>query len=321
MGRQRGTPLIGRLDTRKEHYLPRFFLRRFVDDKGTLSVISRADEGGRPCLRPNMRVENVASVNGLYETAYPGGRNGTYYFPNYIEKSLSSMETALGRELGWTLDTVLGMRPSDRLSDDELSRIMGFVSCFIPHIVSRSPQSVDFAKRTVAKSEDFLEAMRKADIDSDEKLKNLYREVVSDEGIDESMTLDPDSLGEHLSLLLQMMPAVGGEEVFDASPLHAAIRHLMDCSLLLMTTSVGHPFIGLDKPIRARLPDPCTIWYYPLSSRVAAVFTDDRRHTFEKRSIGCRTLRALNKAVLDDEEWSLVFCEREDYLEPCLRDM
>ena len=118
MGRQRGTPLIGRLDTRKEHYLPRFFLRRFVDDKGTLSVISRADEGGRPCLRPNMRVENVASVNGLYETAYPGDRNGTYYFPNYIEKSLSSMETALGRELGWTLDTVLGMRPSDRLSDD-----------------------------------------------------------------------------------------------------------------------------------------------------------------------------------------------------------
>ena len=96
MGRQRGTPLIGRLDTRKEHYLPRFFLRRFVDDKGTLSVISRADEGGRPCLRPNMRVENVASVNGLYETAYPGDRNGTYYFPNYIEKSLSSMETALG---------------------------------------------------------------------------------------------------------------------------------------------------------------------------------------------------------------------------------
>ena len=93
MGRQRGTPLIGRLDTRKEHYLPRFFLRRFVDDKGTLSVISRADEGGRPCLRPNMRVENVASVNGLYETAYPGDRNGTYYFPNYIEKSLSSMET------------------------------------------------------------------------------------------------------------------------------------------------------------------------------------------------------------------------------------
>ncbi len=138
MTRPRTMPVVGTLDTKREHYLPRFLLQRFVNDKGTMAVVSRTGRDGRPRLQRNMRAENIAVRNALYETAYPGDRDGRYYFPNSNEKSLSYMEDFLSRELRWTLDVALTMRPSDRLDDEDLSRIMGFVSLFIPHIVSRS---------------------------------------------------------------------------------------------------------------------------------------------------------------------------------------
>ena len=83
MSGPRTMSLVGTLDTKREHYLPRFFLQRFVNDKGTMAVVSRMGRDGRPRLQRNMRVENIALRNALYETAYPGDRDGRYYFPNY----------------------------------------------------------------------------------------------------------------------------------------------------------------------------------------------------------------------------------------------
>lgn len=308
--------LVGMLDTKREHYLPRFFLQRFVNDKGTMAVVSRMGRDGRPRLQRNMRVENIALRNALYETAYPGDRDGSYYFPNSNEKSLSYMEDFLSRELRWTLDVALTMRPSDRLDDEDLSRIMMFVSLFVPHIVSRSPRSVDCA---IDNAPHVLEAMREAGIGSSGSLREACREVFPDEKLDETLVFDPRSLSEYVSLRLQMIP---GGEAFESSPLCDAMHHLGDCSLLVMTTSVGHPFIGLDAPIRAALPDECVAWYYPLSSRVAVMLADDGRHTFEKRSISYRLLKELNGVARNDGNWGLVFCERPDYLDPpYVRDM
>lgn len=316
MSGPRTMSLVGMLDTKREHYLPRFFLQRFVNDKGTMAVVSRMGRDGRPRLQRNMRVENIALRNALYETAYPGDRDGSYYFPNPNEKSLSYMEDFLSRELRWTLDVALTMRPSDRLDDEDLSRIMMFVSLFVPHIVSRSPRSVDCA---IDNAPHVLEAMREAGIGSSGSLREACREVFPDEKLDETLVFDPRSLSEYVSLRLQMIP---GGEAFESSPLCDAMHHLGDCSLLVMTTSVGHPFIGLDAPIRAALPDECVAWYYPLSSRVAVMLADDGRHTFEKRSISYRLLKELNGVARNDGNWGLVFCERPDYLDPpYVRDM
>ena len=52
--------------------------------------------------------------------------------------------------------------------------------------------------------------------------------------------------------------------------------------MLVLTTSSGHPFIGIDKPVRTVITDNLTTLYYPLSSQVAVILTDDGQHTFEK---------------------------------------
>ena len=135
--------------------------------------------------------------NRLYETACPSGESGDYYFPNYIEKSLSSVEDNLSGKLEWFLHAVSSMRPSDRLEDDDLDRLVSFVSIFTPHIVSRSPESVRYAKN---RAEDVLETMRELDLGSSEKLKELYRETQSEEEFDETLTFVPEAIAKQISL-------------------------------------------------------------------------------------------------------------------------
>ena len=99
-------PTIGKIGTTREHYLPRFFLRHFVDDKEKISYVTRAEKNR---VVRHARVENVGVQNRLYETACSSGESGDYYFPNYIEKLLSLTEDKLKGELDRFLHTVLDM--------------------------------------------------------------------------------------------------------------------------------------------------------------------------------------------------------------------
>lgn len=76
-----------------------------------------------------------------------------------------------------------------------------------------------------------------------------------------------------------------------------------------------HPFVGIDKPIRTVITNVVTTWYYPLSSQVAVILADDGRHIFEKRSASYKQLKDFNRVALNDGDWNLVFCERQDYLD------
>lgn len=309
MSGRRAIPTIGKIETKREHYLPRFFLRYFVDDKGMISYVARAEKN-RVVRRA--RVENVAVQNCLYETACASGESGDYYFPNYIEKSLSLREDHLSGELDWFLYTILSIRPSDRLEDKDLNRLASFVSVFIPHIVSRSPESVEYATHC---TEDVLETMRELDLDSSEKLKELYRETQAQEEFDETLTFDPKAIAEQISLWLQILPGISKDEKFvRSSSLYKAVEYLRDCSMLALTTSSGHPFIGIDKPVRTVITGNLTTLYYPLSSQVAVILTDDGQHTFEKRSVSYRQLKDFNGVAFNNGDWNLVFCERSDYL-------
>lgn len=302
-------PTIGKIETKREHYLPRFFLRHFVDDKGMVSYVARAEKN-RVVRRA--RVENVGVQKRLYETACSSGESGDYYFPNYIEKTLSLREDNLSGELDWFLHTVLSLRPSDRLEDKDLNRLASFVSVFIPHIVSRSPESVRYATNRAG---DVFETMRELNMGSSEKLKELYRETQSGEEFDETLAFDPKAIAEQISLWMQIFPEISKDEDFvRASSLHEAVEYLRDCSMLVLTTSLGHPFVGIDKPIRTVITGNLTTLYYPLSSQVAVILTDDGQHTFEKRSVGYRQLKDFNGVAFNDGNWNLVFCERPDYL-------
>lgn len=309
MGDRQMIPTIGKIKTKREHYLPRFFLRHFVDDKGMISYVAREKKNR---VVKHTRVENVGVQNRLYETACSSGESGDYYFPNYIEKSLSLAEDNLSGKLDWFLHAVLNMRPSDRLEDKVLNQLASFVSVFIPHIVSRSPESVRYA---IGRAEDVLETMRELNLDSSEKLKELYRETQAQEEFDETLTFDPKAIAEQISLWMQILPGISkDEELVRTSSLYKAVEYLRNCSMLVLTTSLGHPFIGIDRPVSTVIIGNLTTLYYPLSSQVAVILTDDGQHTFEKRSVSYRQLKDFNGVAFNDGNWNLVFCERSDYL-------
>lgn len=62
-------------------------------------MISYVARAGKNRAVKRARVENVGVQNRLYETACPSGESGDYYFPNYIEKSLSLTEDKLNGNL------------------------------------------------------------------------------------------------------------------------------------------------------------------------------------------------------------------------------
>ena len=221
MGDRQMIPTIGKIKTKREHYLPRFFLRHFVDDKGMISYVAREKKNR---VVKHTCVENVGVQNRLYETACSSGESGDYYFPNYIEKSLSLAEDNLSGKLDWFLHAVLNMRPSDRLEDKVLNQLASFVSVFIPHIVSRSPESVRYA---IGRAEDVLETMRELNLDSSEKLKELYRETQAQEEFDETLTFDPKAIAEQISLWMQILPGISKDEKFvRSSSLYKAVEYL-----------------------------------------------------------------------------------------------
>ena len=305
-------PTVGKLETKREHYLPRFFLRCFTDMRGKISYVTRVKETNRAALYENMRVENVAVQKALYETPYLGAGSGEYYFPNYLEKSLSSIEKQLSDDFKDVSNIVLNMRPSEQLSNKDLSRIVEYISIFIPHILLRSPDAV---RNASVNADVFLNAMKQLNIDSPEALKKIYRDTAMDEEFDDSLVFDPQALAEQSSLLLQVLPNISNnEEAIKASPLYKAVMYFQNCSFLLLTTSVGHPFIGIDRPICTVLDEGFCAWYYPLSSKVAVMLFEDNRHTFEKRSINRKQLKDFNRIAFNDGSWNLVFCERSDYL-------
>ena len=89
-----------------------------------------------------------------------------------------------------------------------------------------------------------------------------------------------------------------------------------ECSFLFLTTCENHPFIGLSTPyITADGTDPTLV--FPLSSRVCMICTADGQHTFRKQSINNRTLRMMNRLLLNADINGFKFCEREECLTGC----
>ena len=77
--------------TKKQHYVPRYYLKNFTDRNGFLHVYQRDK------LRFNKsRPEDICYKDFLYETRWEDAdpRLGEFILPNQIEKSLSELESS-----------------------------------------------------------------------------------------------------------------------------------------------------------------------------------------------------------------------------------
>ena len=302
MGENHQTSFIGKVVTHKQHYVPRFFLKEFTDDKTRFAVL----HDGR--VRGNMTPANVGFEKDLYETpATPDARDGMMLAPNVIENALSAFENRLACEYRKTLEKIIDMRPSDA-DDETIGRICSTSSLLVASLIVRSPEYLD--KTIPERQQGMLERMKRHGLGTPEELSALLRDTIGEDA--EGQSLPPEQIADHLARLFTVVPfAIGGVDRSDM--LETARTLCSECSFLFLTTCAGHPFIGLSAPyIITDNTDPTLV--FPLSSRVCMICTADGQHTFHKQSISNRTLRMMNQLLLNADINGFKFCEREDYL-------
>jgi len=75
--------------TRKQHWVPQFYLRHFADSSGQLHAYNKSNGAFY-----RTKVENVCSKRDLYEVKYSNieaNSDDKYYMQNFIEKSCLRM--------------------------------------------------------------------------------------------------------------------------------------------------------------------------------------------------------------------------------------
>lgn len=131
--------------TRKQHYVPQFYLRHFADGSGRLWACRRGSD-----KTFSTRIENVCCERDLHEVRFSEGKAPSgYYMPNYVENHLSKMESYLAKSYHKLL------KDCDSGSIDLNDRLAA--SLLIAHLLVRHPKSI---KEERGHASDFLATWR-----------------------------------------------------------------------------------------------------------------------------------------------------------------
>lgn len=131
--------------TRKQHYVPQFYLRQFADDSGRLWACRRGSD-----KTFSTRIEDICCERDLHEVRFSEGKAPSdYYMPNYVENHLSEMESHLAKSYRELL------KDCDSGSIDLNDRLAA--SLLIAHLLVRHPKSI---KEEREHASDFLATWR-----------------------------------------------------------------------------------------------------------------------------------------------------------------
>ena len=127
--------------TRKQHWVPRFYLRHFADSSGQLHAYSR-QKGS--FFRTNC--ENLCSMRDLYEVEHAdatGDATDRFYAQNLIEVKLSELESRIAP----LYDRFLERQKEDQCEDEGYSDGKAAVCELAANIIVRHPISMRVDKK------------------------------------------------------------------------------------------------------------------------------------------------------------------------------
>ena len=127
--------------TRKQHWVPRFYLRHFADSSGQLHAYSR-QKGS--FFRTNC--ENICSMRDLYEVEHAdatGDATDRFYAQNLIEVKLSELESRIAP----LYDRFLERQKEDQCEDEGYSDGKAAVCELAANIIVRHPISMRVDKK------------------------------------------------------------------------------------------------------------------------------------------------------------------------------
>lgn len=300
--------IIGIPGTKRQHYLPKFFLKRFTDKEGRLSCLQRGQDGSRKLLT-RQSIENVGVKKFLYEVPVPAEEGKSQYiFPNNIENIFSQIESNMKDKLEVISETLAVMGCGSSISDNELDELLSHLSLYLAWFVLRHPKSIC----RIRSERSAIDILREKHLTTSTSLKEAFVKVTSiGQEIPETCFM-LESMAEILSIYINLItPFDSNVEsgVREGLPLYGLCFYLRKCSVIVFVLSdTTVPLIGVDFPVTVDIVPGVVGHYWPISSEISLLFVDDNRSIFGKHSVAAEEANELNLVALDSCDWSLAFC-------------
>lgn len=298
---------VGRLEKKKEHYLPRRFLERFTKNGRFTVALQRKD--GSFKLLSNQKPDNHGYATYLYETSASADvGKGEYLFPNEIENALQKVEVKLFGDLE-RCESKLRSDPGS-LSEDDVDSICCTVSFLISHLMARAPSSIANSRQEKGR---WLNAMKECGLSTHQELAELYRDATG-EPLGERYCLEPGQVAEHASVDFNLNLSGVEQELLPYSDTGFFFRDIVGRDFEFLFTIEEHPFVGISLPrLMGAESDGITPKevYFPLSSTLAVICSRGRGKRLSTRVLQAGEVRFFNTISASMIGWDMAFCEND----------
>ena len=241
--------------TRKQHWVPQFYLRHFADSSGRLYAYSKSSGDFY-----RTKVENVCSKRDLYEVRYSdieADSGDKYYAQNLIETKLSENESQISvpysRLLQCCKDTIL--------EGDAFRQGQQAVCKLASNLIVRHPAAM-FANRNRAREDSSM----------------LLKDVILTE--EERVLLEWSGWnGDHKALAELSVASAMLFSEDDSAPANRIHEAFLEKHFCILEASIGSDYVTTSMPMFIIGPEDDSydfdFAYMPLSSKHAAFFTTD----------------------------------------------
>lgn len=286
--------------TRKQHWVPRFYLRHFADSSGQLHAYSR-QKGS--FFRTNC--ENLCSMRDLYEVEHAdatGDATDRFYAQNLIEVKLSENES----QISVCYSGLLQCCKDAILEGDAFRQGRQAVCKLASNLIVRHPATM-LANRNRAR----------------EDSSNLLEDVVLTE--EEKALLDWSGWNDDHEALAEL--SVSATLLFseDSSvPANRISEAFLEKRFCILEAPIGSGFVTTSMPMFIIGPEDDSydfdFAYMPLSSKYAALFTTDSSlESFYRLNVP--HIELMNRLLLlNCRHWDVALSRKSDPLKHAVCD-
>ena len=286
--------------TRKQHWVPRFYLRHFADSSGQLHAYNKSSG-----VFYRTKVEDVCSKRDLYEVQYSdieADSDDKYYAQNLIETKLSESES----QISVSYSRLLQCCKDAILEGDAFRQGRQAVCKLASNLIVRHPATM-LADRNRAR----------------EGSSMLLEDVVLTE--EEKALLDLSGWnGDHKALAELSVSATLLFSEDGSVPANRIYEAFLEKRFCILEAPIGSEFVTTSMPMFIIGPEDDSydfdFAYMPLSSKYAALFTGDsslgpfHRLNFPHVELMNRLL------LLNCKHWDVALSRGIDPLEHAIRD-
>lgn len=309
-GRVMKNELVGAPEKRRQHYLPRFFLKGFTDDGRHLNCLRRREDGTLQFL-PNQSIDNVCAQRDLYETRL-GNKDATCIFPNGLEDTFSAMESKISAVFLDAVGCIRTIKTGDYPEEMQLDDIACKLSAILAWLTYRNPSVLE----DVLKDTDIaLSAFEKYGLGTEENLKSFFKTNAGFCGEIPAGVFVPDMMAELVMKYFELVPPSGVDpEIASKASVFRLAEYLRNCSMFVLVSDDGHPFAGLDFPTNIVLDTGIAAHYWPIAGDIAISFIDDGAHMFKLRLLTSQETCEWNEFGVVNGPWKVAFCADDSTL-------